>query len=114
MKITDGVKLVRRVIFEQDVNTKSDGWPSRMLQAIEVAKRIGFTNFEIDVAGAEAVQSEETPKGLVFFVSDIFGSGKVEGDEWKEEKPAQDGKKERTPRIVRVWVVMAMDGERES
>jgi hypothetical protein len=104
------IRFVRRLLFEVDVNGKADGWPSKMLQAVEVAKRLGFRNFEMDVTGEAAEESEEESKGVFMLsIADFFGKQAAEGEEWKSDKPDAQKKQGKKPRTLRVWAVVAVD-----
>ena len=104
------VRMSRRLMFEWDINRgKDDRWQWRMLEAIETAKRLGFVHFAIDVAG-DATPSEEVSEGVpyrnggfLFVLEQQMGIAPT-GEEWRVGD-AKKEKRDRAPRIVRVWAL---------
>jgi len=110
-EIAPGIAIARKLLFEHNLSEKSSKWQFDMLYALEVAKRLGYRNFEIDCGGEGAIEQAEEEKphisAMYFSISDMFKSPpEPEGEEWKTAKLRKDAK---TGRYVRVWATIAVD-----
>lgn len=80
--MSDGVRVERALLF-QAPNTLA-GWQDQMILAIATAKRLGYTNLEIDTNVRLAKRDKPTPppaQGGYLILG--WSHQLIEGDEWK-------------------------------
>lgn len=102
VELTRGVRVVRKPIFQSARNV--DGWSSKMVDSIAIAKTLGFTMFEIDVTAVkvEAAREGDLNSSLCNIYFGSVARAVVEGEEWKEDA----NKKLRDSHVVTVYALV--------
>lgn len=106
MTVTPGMRVVRRPIY-QALYSQEGGWVREMVDRIVVAKSLGFTAFEIDVAGVKVDAPAPTPSDSPMFYISMFGpvaQQVTEGDEWKQHSDKQ--RKLRSEQVITIYALV--------
>ena len=98
-----GTRICRRVIFREAMARQ--GWPNRMLLAMNTAKALGITMFEIACEGEPPLPSanEGQSNGWLSFGSITFN---VDGEEWKSAPVTQSPTPAKKESMVTVYAVV--------